>query len=133
MSKKSFFIGFASGIVLTLVALFVIGVIIQNYETNVPVQRLDEPVCYENKTETSFKVFQVFSNGPLAKEISDEKEISGEEMKWYLGNTVVVLGKNYYDDQILTVKNPQRVGTYSYINKDGMSMTVPVIDGEISE
>ena len=34
MSKKSFFIGFASGIVLTLVALFVIGVIIQNYETN---------------------------------------------------------------------------------------------------
>ena len=133
MSKKSFFIGFASGIVLTLVALFVIGVIIQNYETNVPVQRLDEPVCYENKTETSFKVFQVFSNGALAKENSDEKEISGEEMKWYLGNTVVVLGKNYYDDQILTVKNPQRVGTYSYINKDGMSMTVPVIDGEISE
>ena len=127
MSKKSFFIGFASGIVLTLVALFVIGVIIQNYETNVPVQRLDNPVCYENKTETSFKVFQVFSNGALAKEISDE------EMKWYLGNTVVVLGKNYYDDQILTVKNPQRVGTYSYINKDGMSMTVPVIDGEISE
>lgn len=133
MSKKSFFIGFASGIVLTLVALFVIGVIIQNYETNVPVQRLDNPVCYENKTETSFKVFQVFSNGALAKEISDDKEISGEEMKWYLGNTVVVLGKNYYDDQILTVKNPQRVGTYSYINKDGMSMTVPVIDGEISE
>ena len=133
MSKKSFFIGFASGIVLTLVALFVIGVIIQNYETNVPVQRLDNPVCYENKTETSFKAFQVFSNGALAKEISDEKEISGEEMKWYLGNTVVVLGKNYYDDQILTVKNPQRVGTYSYINKDGMSMTVPVIDGEISE
>lgn len=133
MSKKSFFIGFASGIVLTLVALFVIGVIIQNYETNVPVQRLDNPVCYENKTETSFKVFQVFNNGALAKEISDEKEISGEEMKWYLGNTVVVLGKNYYDDQILTVKNPQRVGTYSYINKDGMSMTVPVIDGEISE
>ena len=133
MSKKSFFIGFASGIVLTLVALFVIGVIIQNYETHVPVQRLDNPVCYENKTETSFKVFQVFSNGALAKEISDEKEISGEEMKWYLGNTVVVLGKNYYDDQILTVKNPQRVGTYSYINKDGMSMTVPVIDGEISE
>ena len=133
MSKKSFFIGFASGIVLTLVALFVIGVIIQNYETNVPVQRLDNPVCYENKTETSFKVFQVFSNGALAKEISDEKEISGEEMKWYLGNTVVVRGKNYYDDQILTVKNPQRVGTYSYINKDGMSMTVPVIDGEISE
>ena len=133
MSKKSFFIGFASGILLTLVALFVIGVIIQNYETNVPVQRLDNPVCYENKTETSFKVFQVFSNGALAKEISDEKEISGKEMKWYLGNTVVVLGKNYYDDQILTVKNPQRVGTYSYINKDGMSMTVPVIDGEISE
>lgn len=127
MSKKSFFIGFASGIALTLVALFVIGVIIQNYETNVPVQRLDEPVCYENKTETSFKVFQVFSNGALASEVSDE------EMKMYLGNTVVVLGKNYYNDQILTVKNPQRVGTYSYTNGAGLHTTVPVIDGEISE
>ena len=127
MSKKSFFMGFASGIVLTLVALFVIGVIIQNYETNVPVQRLDEPVCYENKTETSFKVFQVFSNGALASEVSDE------EMKMYLGNTVVVLGKNYYNDQILTVKNPQRVGTYSYTNGAGLHTTVPVIDGEISE
>lgn len=127
MSKKSFFIGFASGIVLTLVALFVIGVIIQNYETNVPVQRLDEPVCYENKTETSFKVFQVFSNGALASEVSDE------DMKMYLGNTVVVLGKNYYNDQILTVKNPQRVGTYSYTNGAGLHTTVPVIDGEISE
>ena len=127
MSKKSFFIGFASGIVLTLVALFVIGVIIQNYETNVPVQRLDKPVCYENKTETSFKVFQVFSNGALASEVSDE------EMKMYLGNTVVVLGKNYYNDQILTVKNPQRVGTYSYTNGAGLHTTVPVIDGEISE
>lgn len=127
MSKKSFFIGFASGIVLTLVALFVIGVIIQNYETNVPVQCLDEPVCYENKTETSFKVFQVFSNGALASEVSDE------EMKMYLGNTVVVLGKNYYNDQILTVKNPQRVGTYSYTNGAGLHTTVPVIDGEISE
>ena len=127
MSKKSFFIGFASGIVLTLVALFVIGVIIQNYETNVPVQRLDEPVCYENKTETSFKVFQVFSNGALASEGSDE------EMKMYLGNTVVVLVKNYYNDQILTVKNPQRVGTYSYTNGAGLHTTVPVIDGEISE
>lgn len=127
MSKKSFFIGFASGIVLTLVALFVIGVIIQKYETNVPVQRLDEPVCYENKTETSFKVFQVFSNGALASEVSDE------EMKMYLGNTVVVLGKNYYNDQILTVKNPQRVGTYSYTNGAGLHTTVPVIDGEINE
>lgn len=127
MSKKSFFIGFAFGIVLTLVALFVIGVIIQNYETNVPVQRLDNPVCYENKTETSFKVFQVFSNGALASEVSDE------EMKMYLGNTVVVLGKNYYNDQILTVKNPQRVGTYSYTNGAGLHTTVPVIDGEISE
>ena len=127
MSKKSFFIGFASGIVLTLVALFVIGVIIQNYETNVPVQRLDNPVGYENKTETSFQVFQVFSNAALASEVSDEG------MKLYLGNTVLVLGKNYYNDQILTVKNPQRVGTYRYTNGAGLPTTVPVIDGEISE
>lgn len=62
----------------------------------------------------------------------DGSEISNKEYKWYNGNTVIIFGKNNYSDQVVIVKNPQRVGTYSYTNKGGMSMTVPVIDGNIN-
>ena len=48
----------------------------------------------------------------------------------YLGNTVVILGENFYSDQVITINNPQRVGTYSYTNNGGIPMTVPVIDGD---
>lgn len=127
MNKKSFFWGVLTGVVLTFVVLFVIGLVNQNSADNDPVQYLDKPVSYENKTETSFKVLQVLGNAALATEASDE---IGDDVMYY-GNTVVILGENYYSDQIVKVKNPQRVGTYSYTNKGGMPMTVPVIDGEM--
>lgn len=127
MNKKSFFLGLATGVILTFTALFIIGLVNQNSEANDPVQYLENPVSYENKKETSFKVFQVLGNAALASEISNK------EYKWYNGNTVVILGENYYSDQVVNVKNPQRVGTYSYTNKGGMPMTVPVIDGDINE
>ena len=127
MNKKSFFWGVLTGVVLTFVVLFVIGLVNQNSADNDPVQYLEKPVSYENKKETSFKVLQVLGNAALATEASDE--IGGDVM--YYGNTVVILGENYYSDQIVKVKNPQRVGTYSYTNKGGMPMTVPVIDGEM--
>ena len=72
-------------------------------------------------------MFQVLGNAALASEISNE------EYKRFNGNTVVILGENFYSDQIVTIKNPQRVGTYSYTNKGGMPMTVPVINGEFGE
>lgn len=127
MNKKSFFLGVVTGIVLTFVGLFVIGLVLvdQNSEENDPVQYLEKPVSYENKKETSFKVFQVLDNAALANEISNK------EYKWYNGNTVELLGENFYSDQVVTVKNPQRIGTYSYTNKGGMPMTVPVIEGEM--
>ena len=121
MNKKSFFLGVVTGIVLTFATLFVIGKVNQNST----IQRLEKPVSYENKKETSFKVFQVLDDAALAREISEEG------LKLYTGNTVVVLGKNYYTDQVVTVKYPQRVGTYSYTTQGGISMTVPVIDGEM--
>ena len=121
MNKKSFFWGVLTGVVLTFVGLFVIGLVNQNSE----IQYLEKPVSYENKKETSFKVFQVLGNAALASEISNK------EYKWYNGNTVVLLGENFYSDQVVTVRNPQRVGTYSYTNKGGMPMTVPVIEGEM--
>lgn len=125
MNKKSFFLGVVTGIVLTIAVLFIIALANQNSEGNDPVQYLEQPVSYEDKTETSFKVFQVIGSAALASEISNKK------YKWYNGNTVMILGDNFYSDQVVTVKNPQRVGTYSYTNKGGMPMTVPVIDGEM--
>ena len=73
-------------------------------------------------------MFQVIEkNKALANEISDK------EYKWFNGNTVVLVGDDFYSDQVITVKQPQRVGTYSYTNKGGMPMTVPVIKGKVKE
>lgn len=124
MNKKSFFLGVVTGIVLTFIGLFVIGLVNQN--SSDPIQYLEQLVSYENKTKTSFKVFQVLGDAALAREASDR--IGGDVM--YLGNTVVILGENFYSDQVITINNPQRVGTYSYTNNGGIPMTVPVIDGD---
>ena len=126
MSKKSFFLGVVTGVVLTFVVLIVIGLVIQKSDANFPVQYLEKPVSYENKKETSFRVFQVLGNAALATEISADGVI-----QLFTGNTVVLLGKDYYNNQVITVKNPQRVGTYSYTNKNDTQMTVPVIEGEM--
>ena len=125
MNKKSFFIGMLSGIVLTIAVLFIIGFVSQKNNEDDAIQRLEKPVSYENKKETSFKVFQVIGeDAALAKEISDK------ELDMYLGNTVVLIGKDFYSDQVITMKNPQRTGMYSYMNNGGMPMTVPIIEGD---
>ena len=127
MNKKSFFIGMLSGVVLTIVALVVIAFVRQKNNEDDAIQRLEKPVSYENKKITSFKVFQVIGeDAALAKEISDK------ELDMYLGNTVVLIGKDFYSDQVITIKNPKRIGTYSYMNNSGMPMTVPIIEGEIT-
>ena len=128
MNKKTFFLCVVTGIVLTFVGLFLLGLVNQNSEKNDSVQYLEKPVSYENKKETSFKVLQVLGNAALATEASEKK--IGDNVVFY-GNTVLLLGENYYSDQVVTVKNPQRIGTYSYTNKGGMSMTVPVIEGDM--
>lgn len=126
MSKKSFFLGVVTGVVLTFVVLIVIGLVNEKSDANFPVQYLEKPVSYENKKETSFRVFQVLGNAALATEISADGVI-----QLFSGNTVVFLGKDYYNNQVITVKNPQRIGTYSYTNKNDTQMTVPVIEGEM--
>ena len=127
MNKKSFFLGVVTGIVLTFVGLFVVGLVNQNSADDDPVQYLEQPVSYENKKETSFKVLQVLGNAALATEASDK--IGGDVM--YYGNTVLILGENYYSDQIVTVKNPQRVGTFKYITNEKEIRTVPIIGGQM--
>ncbi len=128
MNKKSFFLGVLTGIVLTFAVLFVIALVNRNSVATDPIQYLEQPVSYEDKAKTSFKVFQVLGNAALATEESDR--IGGDVM--YLGNTVMILGENFYSDQVVTIKNPKRVGTYSYTNNGGMPMTVPVIEGNSS-
>ena len=126
MNKKSFFLGVLTGIVLTFVGLFVIGLVSLKSE-NDPVQYLENPVSYENKKETSFKVIQVLGNKALATEASNK----GGRDELYLGNTVLLLGENFYSDQVVNVKNPQRVGTFKYITNEKEIMTVPIIGGQM--
>lgn len=49
MSKKSFFLGVVTGVVLTFVVLIVIGLVIQKSDANFPAQYLEKPVSYEKK------------------------------------------------------------------------------------
>lgn len=145
MNKKSFFLGFAAGAVVAIAVLFVIGLIYHNdnsVETNgkvankgsveknekpasnSPVDFLEMPVSYENKKEASFEVFQVLAeDAALANEM---ETIYGELHP--MGKTVLILGKDFYSQQVITIKNPMRVGTYSYTSRSDMPITVPVID-----
>ena len=124
MNKKSFFIGIVVGVILSVATVCIVGLINKNKNED-PVKYLETPVSYEDKTEASFQIFQVLGNAALASESS--------EFGMYLGNTVLILGENFYDDQIVMIKNPQRVGTYSYTNNGGMYKTVPVLDGDMGE
>ena len=125
MNKKSFFIGMLSCMVLTIAALFVIGFVNQRDNEDDTIQHLETPLSYENKKETSFKVFQVLGeDAALAREVSDKK------YDLYFGNTVVLVGNDFYSDQVITIKNPQRTGRYSYTNNRDMPMTVPIIEGD---
>ena len=73
MNKKSFFFGVITGVVLTIVVLYFIGSVNQDIDITYQVKYLDNPVSYEDKTETSFEVFQVLGNAALANERTDKK------------------------------------------------------------
>lgn len=127
MNIKSFIIGAVTGTVLTFGGLFVFAMLNQSLTEEDPIQYLEKPVSYENKKESSFKVLQDISNAALATEISNKK------FQMYNGNTVLILGEDYYSDQIITITEPRHVGTYSYASKAGMPMTVPALEGYLAE
>lgn len=130
MNTKSFLLGTLTGfivsVLLTFGVLIAAGLLNLDFSDSLQIDYLEKPVSYENKSQTSFQVIQVLGGAALACEVSIE------ELDLYFGTTVLLLGEHYYDDQVITVINPQRVGTYSYISESG-DMTVPVIDGEIQE
>lgn len=127
MNIKSFILGILTGIVLTIAVLIVIGLANQNSNEIDSIEYLDQPLSYEGKNETSFKVLQVLGNSALAKEISNE------DFELYFGNTVVILGENFYSNQIVKINNPVRIGSYNYTTQSGIPKTVPVIDGIMEE
>lgn len=99
MNKKSYLLGVLTGIVVTFLGLFIIGLINQNSEDSEPIQFLEKPVSYEKKKKASFKVFQVISNvAALAKEKSD----SGLDL--YIGNTVLLSEKTSIATKLLPLK-----------------------------
>ena len=114
---ESFFLGVIIGMV---VIIIIDG--LENRKSKDNVRYFEESVSYENKKETSFEVYDVLGNAAIATEIS----LNYGKHKNYNGKLVLIRGEDFYDGQIINVKNPKRVGTYRY-----MSNTVPIIEGEM--
>ena len=129
MEKACFFVGALIGGVIGIITFELI--LTQNPKDNDSVQDYDPIIylekaeSYENKKETSFKVCKVLSDGALMREISDK------ENGWYFGKVVLIYGKYFYNDQVVVVKNPQRIGTYRYTTSENSDMSVPIIEGEM--
>ena len=94
-------------------------------QDNDPTIHIEKGKRKKKKKETSFKVFQVLSDAALMDEIADkEKEL-------YFGKVVLIRGKDFYNDQVVTVKNPRIVGIYRYTTVENFDMSVPIIEGEM--
>ena len=117
MEIGTFFLGAIFGMVIILFIDW-----LDNRKSKDNVRYFDESVSYENKKETSFEVYDVLDNAAIATEIS----LNYGKQKNYNGKFVLIRGEDFYDGQIINVRNPRRVGAYRY-----MSNTVPIIEGEM--
>ena len=121
-----FLLGFISGIVLTFIALIVIGTAttINNRMTI-----FEQPG--ECLSTNDFEVMQVVDDGcALAHEVKWDSFLEG-----YMPTDLLVLvindnGEYYYDDQIIKVpagKCMRQVGIYKYPTKMEIEKTVPIV------
>lgn len=121
MGKKIliYIAGIITGVILTFVFAYAIT---NNNDKSDDIKYFKNEISYEDKSSTSFKVFQVLDNYALANEKS--------EYNMYLGKIVLLISNDisFYSDQIIKVDNPKQIGTYSYESQRGMQLTVPVID-----
>lgn len=122
MEIEFFFLGAIFGM---LVIIIIDG--LENRKLKDNVRYFDESVSYEGKGEASFEVFQVLSDAALATEIFWERD----KRRKYFGKSVLIRGEDFYDGQIINVRNPRRVGTYRYTDITDVEMTVPIIEGEM--
>lgn len=84
-------------------------------------KKLFTPIPFEDNKNARFEVFQSLDGYALAR--AGENHSFG----WTYFGAVVVLVGNYYDEQIVKIKNPMIVGRYTYTSNDKMERTVPVI------
>ena len=119
MEIGTFFLGVIIGMV---VIIIIDGLENRKSKDNEYVRYFEESVSYEDKKDTSFEVYDVLGNAAIATEIS----LNYGKHTNYNGKFVLIRGEDFYNEQIINVKNPQIVGTYRY-----MSNTVPIIEGEL--
>ena len=119
MEIGTFFLGGIFGMV---IILFIDGLENRKSRDNDRIRYFEESVSYEGKKETSFEVYDVLGDAAIATEIS----LNYGKHKNYNGKFVLIRGEDFYDGQVINVRNPKRVGTYRY-----MSNTVPIIEGEM--
>lgn len=119
-----FFLGIITGCVLTIAALFVIGVSYSNSaESDITIAEHQT----EFKDASRFEIFQVLGDGALAN-----CEEQGYSSSYFTGPVVYILsdGQNlFYDDQVIDIpygKKAMQIGTYRYQTKLGEKV-VPVI------
>ena len=125
-----YLLGMLSGIIVTIIVLFVLGTIIR--AKNDPGITMSNGMSFfetpgEVINETSFKVFQALDDGTALA------EGKGDGHSVYLGLTALIYNKEgspYYDEQIITLpkgKCFRQVGIYRYPAKSGIDKTVPII------
>ena len=115
--KILYFVSFIFGSLILAILIVELARLISkdnsSIQDNDPTIHIEKGKSYENKKETSFKVFQVLSDAALMDEIADkEKEL-------------------YFGKVVLTVKNPRIVGIYRYTTVENFDMSVPIIEGEM--
>ena len=127
MKKTGIFLGgMATGVVLTFVALLIIG-LAQNSSAITGVTNFEEPgdIIYEG----SFEVMQVIADNAA---LVHGKERPNSTL--YLGTLYLLRnsnGKYYYDDEIVKVphgKVVRQTGIYKYQTKSEDYKTVPIIE-----
>ena len=128
MSKTlSFFLGIITGVILTIITLFIIAksTSVGQGSSNDGITMFEQPG--DIIPAKKFEVIQVVPNGALA---TSEETRHGISM--YTGPVVLFLsdGQNtYYDDEVITVpkgKVVRQIGSYQYETRMGYK-TVPIV------
>lgn len=109
IEKKSFFLGVFIGISIVCIGIVTLAIILKSREP-APMKSQYEllhtfknPKSYEKKVASSFKICEVREEYSLAKEVSDNNPNT------YNGKTVCIIGREFYNDQIVTFR-ARRVG-----------------------
>ena len=139
-----FLLGCLTGIVITILILFIIGKTMRNSPMtefgNIEASTLEDslngygPSFFKEPGETfdfkSIKVFQVLDNGAALAFVGEKMEYTGTIL--YTGMTVLIYDRNalYYDDQIVKLSGNKvfkQIGIFRYPNKENDVLTVPIV------